>query len=138
MSEITVSEHCRLKMCPKPVIYSYPEVLYLCLLKTRTNYRALVIDTGLTTFLTVICSKRDALGLPYSSESIHELLTKLDKSFYRDMTQLIIALQRGRVLFHIHLAPVGCVLEKGLQGAHGEVIVVEVDLVELSALTEGR
>ena len=125
-------------MCPKPVIYSYPEVLYLCLLKTRTNYRALVIDTGLTTFVTAICSKRDALGLPYSSESIHELLTKLDKSFYRDMTQLIIALQRGRVLFHIHLAPVGCVLQKVLQDGHGEVIAVEVDLVELRALTEGR
>ena len=125
-------------MCPKPVIYSYPEVLYLCLLKTRTKYWALVIDTGLTTFLTVICSKRDALGLPYSSESIHELLTKLDKSFYRDMTQLIIALQRDRVLFHIHLAPVGCVLQKVLREGHGEFIVVEVDIGDLRALFECR
>ena len=125
-------------MCPKPVIYSYPEVLYLCLLKTRTKYWALVIDTGLTTFVTAICSKRDALGLPYSYESIHELLTKLDKSFYRDMTQLIIALQRGRILFHIHLAPVGCVLQKVIQEGHGELIVVEVDIGDLRALFEYR
>ena len=125
-------------MCPKPVIYSYPEVLYLCLLKTRTKYRVLVIDTGLTTFLTVICSKRDALGQETGPQCIHEVLTKSGKSFYRDLSKLIIALQRGRILFHIHLAPVGCVLQKVLQGAHGEVIVVEVDLVELSALTEGR
>jgi hypothetical protein len=47
------------------------------------------------------------------------------------MTQLIIAFQRGRVLFHIHLAPVGCVLQKVLQDRHGEVIVVEVDIGDL-------
>ena len=29
-------------------------------------------------------------------------------------------------------------LQKVLQDGHGEVIAVEVDLVELSALTEGR
>ena len=54
------------------------------------------------------------------------------------MRQLIIALQRGRILFHINLAPVGCVLQKVLQDGHGEVIVVEVDIFELRALSEGR
>ena len=54
------------------------------------------------------------------------------------MTQCIIALQRDRVLFHIHLAPVGCVLQKVLQDGHGEITVVEVDIGDLRALFEYR
>ena len=125
-------------MCPRHVIYSYSEVLYPCLLQTGTKYCPLAIDTGLATILADICCKRYALRLSFGPEGIHELLTKFHKSFSGDMTQCIIALQRDRVLFHIHLAPGGCVLQKVLQDGHGEVIAVEVDLVELRALTEGR
>ena len=49
------------------------------------------------------------------------------------MSHFIIALQSGRVLFHINLARVDCVLEKVLQDGNGEVFVVEVDLVKLRA-----
>ena len=126
-------------MCPKSVTYSHLEGLYPCLLSARTKFGPMAIDILVTTFRAGICSsKGDVLGLPYFPECIHELLTKLGKSFSGDMIQLIIALQRGRVLFHIHLAPVDCVLQKVLQDGHGEAIVVEVDLGELRAMCEGR
>lgn len=43
----------------------------------------------------------------------------------------------NRVLLHIHLAQVGCVLEKVVQCGHGKVII-EVDRGEWEALAEGR
>ena len=55
-----------------------------------------------------------------------------------DVFPLVIALPRGRVLFHGHLAHVGCVVEKVMQEIHGEVVVIEIDLGELGALAEGR
>lgn len=110
LPEVTVSEQPTSEMCPKPVIYSHAEVLYPCSPPAKTKSDSLAIDTALTTFVAFTCSKRKALGLPYCPQCIHEILTQLGKSFYRDMAQLIIALQRGRVLFHIHLAPAGCVL----------------------------
>lgn len=106
-------------------------------LANKNKVWPLAIHTALTTFVASICRKRDALGLPYYPECIHELQTQLGKSFSGDTSQLIIALHRGRVLLHIHLAPVGCVLQKVLQDGHGEVIVVDVDLGEMRALYEG-
>ena len=108
------------------------------LLPAMTKVGHLVKDPALPTCVADICSKGAVLGLPYCSQCIHEILTNLGKSFYRDLSKFIIALQRGRVLFHIHLAPVGCVLQKVLQDGHGEVIVVEVDIGDLRALFECR
>ena len=60
------------------------------------------------------------------------------KCVYGDVFPLVIALPRGRVLLHGHLAHVGCVVEKVTQEIHGEVVVIEIDLGELGALAEGR
>ena len=108
------------------------------LLPATTKVGHLVKDPALPTCVADICSKGAVLGLPYCPQCIHEILTKSHKSFYRDLSKFIIALQRGRVLFHIHLAPVGCVLQKVLQEGHGEFIVVEVDIGDLRALFECR
>ena len=108
------------------------------LLPATTTSGHLVKDSALPTCMADICSKVAGLRLPYCPQCIHEILTKLGKSFYSDLSKFIIALQRGRILFHIHLAPVGCVLQKVLQEGHGEFIVVEVDIGDLRALFECR
>jgi len=125
-------------MCPKPVVLSKTEVLFHNLVPATTKSGPIVIDTALTTCMADICSKGDVLGLPYYSESIHKLRRKFGKSFYRNLSQVIIALQRGRVLLHTDPAPVGYVLHQILQNGHREVIAVEVDHGELTAMSEGR
>ena len=47
------------------------------------------------------------------------------------LTQIIVALQRGRVLVNTDLAQVGSVLEKVVEHRHGEVTIMDVELGEL-------
>jgi hypothetical protein len=78
--------------------------------------------------MTDLYCKGDALGLSYDPKCIHEPSTKLGKQLCGGDTQVIIAPQRGRVLFHIQSVQVGCVLQE--VDGHGEIIVVEADLCE--------
>lgn len=107
-------------------------------LPTTTKFGLQVIDTALTTFMADIRSKGDSLGLPYSHKCLHELRTKLDKSSHKDITCVIIALQRGRIQLLGKLAQIGCMIQKVLQNSHGDVIVIEIDPGELGALAQGR
>lgn len=84
------------------------------------------------------CGKGDVLGLPYGPECIHEPKAKLDNQLSGEVTKLIKALQRDRVLLRGHLGKVGCVAEKVTQDIHREVIKIKIDLGELRALAEGR
>lgn len=47
------------------------------------------------------------------------------------LTQIIVALQRGRVLANPDLAQVGSVLEKVGEHSHGEVTIMDVELGKL-------
>ena len=89
----------------KPIVYSNPELIFPNLLpRTTTTSEHLVLDTALTTCMAYICNKWTLFGLPFCPECIYGLLS-----------QYIIALQRGSVLFHIHLGPVGCWCERSFR-----------------------
>lgn len=74
LPKVTVSEHPRWEVCPKPVIDSHVEILYPCSPLAKAKSGSLAIDTTLATFVAYTCSKREALGLPYCPQCIHEIL----------------------------------------------------------------
>lgn len=53
------------------------------------------------------------------------------------LTQIMVALQRGRVLVNTDLAQVGSVLEKVVEHRHGEVTIMDVELGKLVSKRHG-